>query len=86
MCASTVNYTEKNFSVATEKMTFECDKSISAAVTNFHKENQINDKWNDIGNHSLLYYFLFTVPGILYCMCLFGKYYWNSYSISYSLV
>ena len=43
------------------------------------------DKWNHIRNHFLLYHLLFTISGIPSCMCLFVKYYWISYSISYSL-
>ena len=43
------------------------------------------DKWNHIGNQSLLYHLLFTVSGVVYCMCLSVNSCWISYSISYSL-
>ena len=39
-----------------------CNKKPSSAKS-------MNDKWNCIRNHSLLYHLLFTASGIPYCMC-----------------
>ena len=39
MCAPAVNYTQKNCGIATEKLTFECHKSINAATANLHQQN-----------------------------------------------
>ena len=39
MCAPVVNYTQKNCGIATEKLAFECHKSINAATANLHQQN-----------------------------------------------
>ena len=39
MCAPTVNYMQQNCDIATEKLTFECGKSIGAAATNLYQQN-----------------------------------------------
>ena len=39
MRASKVSYAQKNCGVATEKLAFECNKRINAALTNAHQQN-----------------------------------------------
>ena len=39
MCAPVVNYTQKNCGEATEKLAFECHKSINAATGILHQQN-----------------------------------------------
>ena len=39
MYAPTVNNTRQNCGIATEKLVFKCNSSISAATTNFHQQN-----------------------------------------------
>ena len=39
MCAPAVKYTLRNYGTATEKLTFECDKSFSGATTNLRQQN-----------------------------------------------
>ena len=67
--------------IAAKKLAFECDKSISTAVTNLHQQKPCYYNWNHICSHSLQYYLLFTVCGIPYWMCLTVKDYWISYNI-----
>ena len=39
MCVPPVNYTRQNCSAATEKLTFECEKSFSGPTANLHQQN-----------------------------------------------
>ena len=40
MCTPTVYYTRQNYGAATEKLAFECNKSVSRAIANdLHQQN-----------------------------------------------